>query len=618
VDRKRQVAAKLENMDRLAAPKTSRDHAYRHMTGAAMVRKLPACLHAAAAHRSLRPRTAYVCPSPGPSGPLSGSNTMDRRRFLTLSGLGAASLMIPISGRLVAAEALITQLDPALKKVLADFALEAATAAGASYCDVRIGRYLRQFVITREDKVQNVVNTESTGVGVRVIANGTWGFAATSELTPEGVRGAAREAVAIAKANSASQTVPVQLAPTKGVGEVSWATPIRKNAMQVPIKDKVDLLLSVNAAAMAAGANYVNSMMFVVNEQKFFASTDGSYIDQDVHRLWVPFTVTAIDKASGKFRTRDGMSAPVGMGYEYLDGKPEDRIAMPAGVVGYGKSYDMLEDAVASAKQAQEKLKAPGVKPGKYDLVLDPAHLWLTIHESVGHPLELDRVLGYEANYAGTSFATLDKLKSGFRYGSDKVTLFADKTQPGSLGAVGYDDEGVATKRWDLVKDGILVNYEKIRDQAHIVGQSESDGCCYADSWASVQFQRMPNVSLAPGKDKLSPDEMVKGVENGIYIVGDGSFSIDQQRYNAQFGGQLFYEIKDGKITHMIEDVAYQMRTPEFWNSCVAVCDESDYRLGGSFFDGKGQPPQVSAVSHGASTARFNGVNVINTARSLG
>ena len=227
-------------------------------------------------------------------------------------------------------------------------------------------------------------------------------------------------------------------------------------------------------------------------------------------------------------------------------------------------------------------------------------------------------MLGYEANYAGTSFATLDKRESRFQYGSDKVTLFADKTQPGSLGAVGYDDEGVKCKRWDLVKDGILVDYQTIRDQAHILGKTESDGCCYADSWSSVQFQRMANVSLAAGKDKLSVADMIKGVENGIYIVGDGSFSIDQQRYNAQFGGQLFYEIKDGKITHMIEDVAYQIRTPEFWNACVSVCDDSDYRLNGSFFDGKGQPGQVSAVSHGSSTARFNGINVINTARSLG
>jgi len=388
--------------------------------------------------------------------------------------------------------------------------------------------------------------------------------------------------------------------------------------MEVPIKDKVDLLLGVNADAIKAGADFVNSMLFLVNEQKYFASTDGSYIDQDVHRIWAPTTITAIDKASGKFRTRDGLSAPMGMGFEYLDGSASGKIVSPNGVVNYGKSYDMREDAIAAAKQAREKLKAPSVKPGKYDLVLDPSHTWLTIHESIGHPTELDRVLGYEANYAGTSFVSLDKVKDRFQYGSDQVTVFADKVQPGSLGAVGYDDEGIKTKRWDLIKDGKLVNLQGIRDQVHLLGEDASQGCCYADSWSSVQFQRMPNVSLAAGKAKLSPAEMIKDVENGIYIIGDGSFSIDQQRYNAQFGGQLFYEIKNGQITHMIEDVAYQIRTPEFWNSCVAVCDESDYRLSGSFFDGKGQPSQSSAVSHGSSTARFNGVNVINTARNLG
>ncbi len=543
---------------------------------------------------------------------------MQRRDFLALGGLGLGSLALPpFLGKAIAAEQLLSTLDAAVKKPLADAALQAATGAGASYCDVRIGRYLQQFVLTREDKVQNVVNTESTGVGVRVIADGAWGFAATNGLTADAVAEAARRAVAIAKANARVQDKPVQLAKAPGFGEVAWRTPLAKNAMEVPVKDKVDLLLSVNAAAMQAGANFVNSTLFLVNEQKYFASTDGSYIDQDVHRIWLPFTVTAIDKASGKFRTRDGLSAPMGMGYEYLDGGGR-KFVSPNGVINYGDRYDVVEDAREAAKQAQEKLKAPSVKPGKYDLVLDPSHTWLTIHESVGHPLELDRVLGYEANYAGTSFATLDKRESRFQYGSDKVTLFADKTQPGSLGAVGYDDEGVKCKRWDLVKDGILVDYQTIRDQAHILGKTESDGCCYADSWSSVQFQRMANVSLAAGKGKLSVADMVKDVENGIYIVGDGSFSIDQQRYNAQFGGQLFYEIKDGRITHMIEDVAYQIRTPEFWNACAAVCDESDYRLGGSFFDGKGQPGQVSAVSHGSSTARFNGINVINTARSLG
>ena len=544
---------------------------------------------------------------------------MQRRDFLALTGLTAGGLLVPsFFGRAIAAEQLLDTLDPALKKRLADDVLTAARAAGASYCDVRIGRYLNQFVITREDKVQNVVNTESTGAGIRVIVDGAWGFAATNDLSQAGVVKAARQAAAIAKANAKVQTAPVRLAKAPAYGEVSWKTPIRKNAMEVPIKDKADLLLGVNAAAMAAGASFVNSMLFLVNEQKYFASTDGSYIDQDVHRIWAPMTITAIDKASGKFRTREGLSAPMGMGFEYLDGDAGQKFATPNGVINYGLSYDMKEDAIAAAKQAKEKLKAPSVKPGKYDLVLDPSHTWLTIHESVGHPLELDRVLGYEANYAGTSFATLDKREARFQYGSDKVNIFADKTQPGSLGAVGYDDEGVKCKQWDLIKDGKLVDYQAIRDQAHILGKSESDGCCYADSWSSVQFQRMANVSLAAGKQKLSVADMIKDVENGIYIIGDGSFSIDQQRFNAQFGGQLFYEIKDGKITQQIEDVAYQIRTPEFWNACSAICDESDYRLGGSFFDGKGQPSQVSAVSHGSSTARFNGINVINTARSLG
>ena len=544
---------------------------------------------------------------------------MDRRELLKGTGLMMGALMLPAYGRVVAAEVLSTKLDVGFKKKLADVALNAATKGGASYCDVRIGRYLRQFVITRETKVENIVNTESLGAGIRVIANGAWGFAATNDLSEDGVAAAAAQAVGIAKANAKIQTEPVQLAPTPGVGEVSWATPIMRNAMEVPIKQKVDLLMSVNNAALKSGADFIRSIMFLVNEQKYFASTDGSYIDQDIHRIWSPMQVTAVDKKTGKFRIRRGLSAPMGMGYEYLDARKDGRIVLPGGATVYSTSYDMHADAIAAAKQARQKLSAPSVKPGKYDLVLDPSHLWLTIHESIGHPTELDRVLGYEANFAGTSFVTLDKWKSGnFKYGSDKITIFADKTQPHTLGAVGYDDEGVKTQRWDLIKDGVLVNYQAIRDQAHILGLKTSQGCCYADNWANVQFQRMANVSLAPGKDKLAAAEMIKNVENGIYIIGDGSFSIDQQRYNAQFGGQLFYEIKNGAITQPLEDVAYQIRTPEFWNSCVGVCDERDFRFGGSYFDGKGQPIQVSAVSHGSSTARFNGANVINTARSLG
>ena len=546
---------------------------------------------------------------------------MKRRDFLQLSGLGIGAAMlpnIPVMGNTISYEALLNgSMDVAVKKRLADAALNAAKSKGATYTDIRIGRYLNQFVVTREDKVQNIVNTESYGVGVRVIADGCWGFAAVVDAKSEAdTARAAEEAVAIAKANAKLLKEPVVLAPQKGFGEVNWKTPIIKNAFEVPIQEKVDLLLGVNDAAIKNGANYVNSILFLVNEQKYFASSDGSYIDQDIHRTWPIFSVTCIDPKSGKFETRNALSAPMGMGYEYLQTNPKDKIT---GVTTrYNRGYDMLEDAISAAQQAKAKLTAKSVEAGKYDLVLDPSHLWLTIHESVGHPLELDRILGYEANFAGTSFATLDKWQSkNFNYGSKEVTLFADKTQVGSLGAVGWDDEGVKTKKWDLVKDGTLVNYQAIRDQAHIIGEAESHGCCYADNWSSVQFQRMANVSLAPGKTPLSVEEMIKDVKKGIYIIGDGSFSIDQQRYNFQFGGQLYYEIKDGKIGEMMKDVAYQSNTQEFWNSCTQICDERDFRLGGSFFDGKGQPSQSSAVSHGSATARFNGVNVINTARKI-
>lgn len=545
---------------------------------------------------------------------------MKRKEFLNLSALGMGGLVLPsflMSGRTIdPLEALEERLDVAAKKLLADAALSTAKAKGATYADVRIGRYLNQFIVTRENRVQNVANTESFGAGIRVIVNGAWGFAASNRVTKEDIIKTAERAVAVARANAKISTDPVQLSPQNGYGEVSWKTPIQKNAFEVPVKEKVDLLLQVNGIAMAGGANFVNSAILAVNEQKYFASTDGSYIDQDVHRIYPFFNVTKIDKASGKFETRRSLSSPVGLGYEYLSATPADKVT---GIVTrYRGRYDMLEDVKNAAADVDLKLKAKSVEPGKYDLVLDPSHLWLTIHESVAHPTELDRVLGYEANYAGTSFLTLDKLRSkNFQFGSKLVNIVADKLQTGSLGAVGYDDEGVKCKQWDIIKDGVLVNFQAIRDQAHILGLKESQGCCYSQSWADVQFQRMPNISLRPGQEKLSVDDLIRNVQKGIYIIGDGSFSIDQQRYNFQFGGQTFYEIKDGKIVGMLKDVAYQANTQEFWNSCAAIADESDYRLGGAFNDGKGQPAQSNAVSHGSSTSRFNGVNVINTARKI-
>jgi TldD protein len=549
---------------------------------------------------------------------------MKRRDFVGLTGLGATALLLPSlygfgAKRVDPARLLEPGADTILKKRLADAALNAAKSAGASYADVRIGRSLNQYVFAREKQIQNIVSTESYGVGIRVLVNGCWGFASTSVVTEASLAATARVAVDIAKANKLVMKEPVQLAPEPGHGEVSWKTPLQQSAFEVPVKQKADLLLAANAKAMDAGANYINSAIFQTNEQKYFASTDGSYIDQDIHRLWPTFSATAVDTKTGKFRSREALSAPVGMGYEYLTPSASEQVRGPQGTdtIGYKLRYDILADAAMAGKQAKAKLTMKSVIPGKYDLVLDPGHLGLTIHESVGHPTELDRVLGYEANFAGTSFATLEWKAKNLPYGSKEVNIVADKLQPGAVGTVGYDDEGVKTKEWDIIKAGKLVDYQKIRDQAHIVGQKSSDGCCYAQSWEDVQFQRMANISLKPGTAKMSPDEMVSKVDKGIYIAGAGSFSIDQQRYNFQFGGQLFFAIEKGKITEPIEDVAYQSNTQEFWGACAGSCDASDYRLFGTFFDGKGQPSQVSSVSHGSATTRFNGVNVINTARKV-
>ncbi len=544
---------------------------------------------------------------------------MKRRDFLYTSGLGFSSLLLPcsfLSAKQIPLENSWHTIDTTDKKRMADIALNAAKSKGATYTDVRIGRYLNQFIITRENKVENISNTETYGMGIRVIVNGAWGFAATDNLSADGIAKAAQLAISIAKENARLLNEPVQLAPQKGYGEVSWKTPVEKNGFTIPIKEKTDLLLTANNEALKNGANFINTSLFQVNEQKYFASSEGSYIDQDIHRIWPTFTVTKVDNKTNKFERRNALSAPMGMGYEYLVPKESEKIK---GVVTlYKNRYDILEDAKQAALQCNQKLIAKSVEPGKYDLILDPTNLFLTIHESVGHPTELDRVLGYEANFAGTSFLTLDKWKSkNFNFGSKLVNFKADKKQLNSLGATGYDDEGVQCGEWDIIKDGVLVNYQTIRDQAHILGLNASQGCCYADNWSSIQFQRMPNVSLQAGKSPLSPAEMIKKVDKGLYMFGRNSYSIDQQRYNFQFSSQLCYEIKNGEVTGMIKDAAYQSNTQEFWNSCTAICDEKDYRLNGSFFDGKGQPSQVSAVSHGCATARFNGINVINTGRKI-
>jgi TldD protein len=495
--------------------------------------------------------------------------------------------------------------DPAYRE-LTQVALDAARAAGASYADIRISARRSQSVSTRENRLQGVNDSDTLGFGVRALANGAWGFAASNILTKDAVARVARDAVAIAKANSAVQLRPIVLAPAPAAtGE--WKSPITIDPFDVPITDKVALLLAANAAAMKVqGAKFVSSDMFFLREEKTLATTDGTYVVQTIYRAQPSMNVTAVSP-KGDFQSRESNDiAPRGLGYEYIT------------------SVNFVDNASKWASEAVEKLSAKSVDVGRYDLVLHPTHLWLTIHESVAHPTELDRAEGFEANYAGTSFvAPPEKMLGKLRYGSPLMNIRGDRTQHGSLSAIGWDDEGVKPDEFMIIKEGILQDYQTTREQAMQLDwwyksqgrPTRSHGCSYAQSWQDVQFQRMPNVSLLPGSKDISYEDIIAATDRGIAIIGDGSFSIDQQRYNAQFGGQVFYEIKGGKIVGMLKDVAYQMRTPDFWGSLDMIGGPKSYFLGGAFSDGKGQPSQANAISHGCVPSRFRNINVINTGR---
>ena len=487
-------------------------------------------------------------------------------------------------------------------------ALDAAKSAGASYADVRISRNRNQALFTRERRVQNLVDNETFGFGVRVLVDGAWGFAASRELTRDEVSRIARQAVDQARANRTTLVRPVTLAPVTPTPNGSWRSQARIDPFDVPIEEKVELLLAANAAALGvSGARFVSSQMFFLREEKTLATTDGTYVVQTIYRAQPSLNITAVAPDNSDFQTRQSNDIqPMGKGYEHvLDAK-------------------LVENAPRWAEEAVRKLSAKPVEVGRYDLVLHPSHLWLTIHESIAHPTELDRAMGYEANYAGTSFvAPPDKMLGTLKYGPEFMNVQGDRSQPGSLSAVGWDDEGVKPDEFLIVKNGIFNDYQTTREQAPWLGwwysrqgqEMRSHGCSYAQSWADVQFQRMPNVSLLPGEQNLSWDDLIAATDRGIAIVGEGSFSIDQQRYNAQFGGQVFHEIRGGKIVGMLKDVAYQLRTPEFWNSMDMIGGRDSYELGGAFNDGKGQPSQSNAVSHGCVPARFRNVNVINTGR---
>lgn len=483
-------------------------------------------------------------------------------------------------------------------KLMADKAMAVSKKHGASYSDFRLSNFRSQRVATRENVIQGLNDNENFGFAVRVIVEGSWGFAASSTFNETEVTRVAEIACKIAKANKSIQKNRVELVPTPSYNDF-WQTPIKKNPFDVSVDDKINFLFSVNEKAKSLGADYCSSYIWAVNEWKYFASSEGSYIKQDLYRIFPGFDVTVVDKTTGKFESRDALTAPIGKGYEYVE------------------EYDFMGDVEKAVEEAKMKHTAKSVEPAKKDIILDPTNLWLTIHESCGHATELDRAMGYEANYAGTSFLTLDKLGK-LKYGSEYIHMVADRTQKDGLATRGYDDDGVKTTQWDLIKDGLFVAYQTTREMAKFVHENQSNGCAYADSWEHFPIQRMPNVSLQPGSKTLSLKDLIADTEDGIYIVGNGSWSIDMQRYNFQFTGQSFWEIKNGQITQMLRDVAYQGNTVDFWNSCDAVCDQSEYKLGGSFFCGKGEPGQVSPVSHGAVPARFKKVNILNTSKESG
>jgi TldD protein len=479
-------------------------------------------------------------------------------------------------------------------------ALSAARDAGATYADVRIGRYRRQNIGTRERQITNVSDGESYGMGIRTIVNGAWGFAATSVMTKDGVVKAARESARLSRAASQVQKRKIELAPTPVV-KGTWQTPVQRDPLEVPIEDKVALLFAANEAALKVpGIRFVNSGLQLLREIKMYANSEGSQTTQTFIRVGPSFQATAVGDRG--FQQYSEELAPRGQGWEYITG------------------LDMPGNAAEWAGFAVEKLGAKSVEPGRYDVIITPENLWLTIHESIGHPTELDRAMGYEANFAGTSFIAPPEAHIGkLKYGLEHMNIQGDRTQEGSLARCAWDDEGVAADSWLIVEKGMFKDYQTTREQAawisKLTGINRSHGCSFADSWDSVQFQRMPNISLMPGAQNHSLNDIIAATDRGIVIKNRGSWSIDHQRYNFQFSGQAYYEVRGGKIVGALKDVAYQSTTPVFWNSMDMIGGKDSYWLGGSFGDGKGQPSQSNSVSHGCPPARFRNVNIVNTGR---
>jgi len=485
-------------------------------------------------------------------------------------------------------------------RVLGDAALTRAAELGASHADFRFERVRYQELGVRDGVLQGASDTEDLGFAVRVVHGGAWGFASGVVLSVDEAVRVAETAVSVARVAARMTSSPVEVAAERTYVDAEWVSAYEIDPFEVPVAEKAAVLVDwTNRLRTGAAVDHASAHLLQVHENKYYADLAGTRTTQQRVRLAPGFE--AMGAGADTFDSMASIAPPVGRGWEYLTGGPQ--------------SWDWDDEIEQVPELLAEKLTAPSVEAGTYDLVIHPSNLWLTIHESIGHATELDRALGYEANYAGTSFATLDKLNS-LQYGSPVMNVTGDRTVEHGLSTVGYDDEGVATQRWDIVKDGVFRGYQLDRSMGAVhpeLNEGRSNGCAYADSPGHIPIQRMANVSLQPAPDGPSTEELIGRVERGLYVVGDKSWSIDMQRFNFQFTGQRFYKIADGELVGQVRDAAYQATTTDFWNSMEAVGGPDTWVLGGAFNCGKAQPGQVAAVSHGCPTSLFRGVRILNT-----
>ena len=521
---------------------------------------------------------------------------MKRREFVkTLSATGVALYASDLVGDLIAQSPKARVMESRFKG-LSDVALTEAKRLGCTYADIRFTRNINDSVAVRDRIVTDSFgfgaggHEESAGFGVRVIHSGVWGFASSPFVTEAEIKRITAQATEVAKASAVSKRFEVKLAPVEAYQDY-WAVAVKIKPEDVPLDDKINFLMTINEAALKApGIIRVQSNMAFDFEWKYLATSEGSYIEQEIWRSLSGFTVTAFK--DGKTKQRTFSVAPKTAGYEViLDAK-------------------MHENVERICAEAVEHCAAPPVGVGLKDLVMTPSHAMLTIHEIVAHPTELDRVVGYEANYAGTSFVKLGDIGK-LTMGSKLFNVTCDRTHVGGMCTVGYDDDGVKSQSWPIVREGKLVDLQTNRETAHYIGKNFSRGCTFATSWRNYPFLRMPNVHLEPGPPgSPTPEEIIADTKDGVLIDGRGSYSIDQQRINGQFGGDAFWEIKNGKKTRMLSNVTYNAITTDFWQNLDATSGKESWEMFGTTGDAKGQPTQIHHPSHGSPWVRIRRIMV--------